>query len=57
MLLSATVGVFDVNGKIIYITKGLPEQTYRFGESFAPGVYMIEVRQEGDMKTVKAIKM
>ena len=50
------IRVFDTNGKTIYATKGLPEQTYRFGESFAPGVYLVEVRQGDEVKTVKAIK-
>ncbi len=54
---SVQVRVIDINGKTIYATKGLPEQTYRFGQSFAPGMYMIEVRQGDEVKTVKAVKI
>ncbi len=53
---SVQVRVIDINGKTIFTTKGLPEQTYRFGESFAPGVYLVEVRQGDEVKTLKAIK-
>ncbi len=53
---SIQLRVMNVNGKTLYTTKGSPEQTYRFGETFAPGVYLMEVRQGDDMKTVKAVK-
>ena len=54
---SVQVRVIDINGKTIYATKGLPEQTYRFGQSFAPGMYLIEVRQGDEVKTLKAVKV
>ena len=49
--------VMDVNGKVVYTAKGLPEQAFRFGESFANGIYMVEIRQGEEVKTVKAVKM
>ncbi len=51
------VRVTDVSGKNLYATKGLPEQTIRFGEGFIPGTYLIEVRQGDIVKTLKAIKI
>ncbi len=55
--ISIQLRVMDVNGKTIYTTKGLPEQTYRFGESFTPGIYIVEVRQGDEVRTVKAVKI
>lgn len=51
-----TIRVLDVNGKAVYATKGQPEQAFRFGEMFAPGVYLVEVRQGNQVKTVKAVR-
>ncbi len=50
------IRVIDVNGRSMYTAKGLPEQAFRFGESFAAGVYMIEVRQGEEVKNLKAVK-
>ena len=50
------VKIFDADGKNIYETKGQPGQAFTFGNDFAQGVYMIEVRQGDEVKTVKAIK-
>ena len=33
--------------------KGAAEQAFRFGSSLSTGLYLIEVRQEDDLKTVK----
>ena len=52
---AATVRVLDVNGKTLYTTK-TASQSITFGENFAPGVYLIEVRQGNEVKTLKAIK-
>jgi hypothetical protein len=51
------IKVIDINGRSLFAAKGLPEQAFKFGESFAPGVYMIEVRQGEDVKTLKAVKI
>ena len=52
-----TIRVLDVNGKNLYITKGQPEQSLRFGSSFGSGLYFVEVRQGDEVKTVKAVKL
>ena len=49
--------VLDVNGKAIYTAKGQPDQAFRFGGEFISGVYLVELRQGDEVKTVKAIKM
>ena len=51
-----TIRITDAIGKINYENKGLPEQPFRFGEKFANGLYLIEVRQGDKVKTVKAVK-
>ena len=54
---NVTVRVLNVNGKTVYTSIGSPKQILRFGESLSTGVYLVEVRQGSDMKTVKAIKV
>ncbi len=49
--------VVDLNGKNVYVTKGFPQQQFKFGEQLAPGMYLIEVRQGHNVKTVKALKV
>ncbi len=51
-----TIRVLNVNGKTVYTSIGSPKQILRFGESLSAGVYLLEVRQGLDVKTVKAIK-
>ena len=46
----------DAVGKIVYAAKGNAEQPCRFGNSFANGLYMIEVRQGDEVKMIKAVK-
>ncbi len=53
---AVTIRVLDVNGKTVYTAKGMPEQTFHFGDALVCGVYLIEVRQGDDVKAVKAIK-
>ena len=50
------IRVMDAVGKMIYTAKGNVEQPFRFGESFANGLYIIEVRQGDEVKIVKAVK-
>ena len=52
---AATVRVFDINGKTLYTTK-TASQSITFGQNFAPGIYMVEVRQGENVKTLKAVK-
>ncbi len=51
-----SIRILDVNGKSVYTTKGLPGQTFKFGESYMKGVYLVEVRQGNEIKTLKAVK-
>ncbi len=51
------VRIMDVNGKTVYNAKTMPEHSLRIGESFISGVYMIEVRQGDQVKTLKAVKV
>jgi len=48
--------VFDISGKQVYITKGSANQTYRFGDNFVTGAYIVEVRQGQQRSTLKLIK-
>ena len=49
--------VLDVNGKVVYTAKSQPEQAFTFGNELPNGLYMVEVRQGEEVKTVKAVKM
>ena len=53
---SVSIRVMDAVGKMVYATKVNAEQACRFGNSFANGLYMIEVRQGDEVKTLKAVK-
>jgi hypothetical protein len=50
------IRVTDVMGRIVHQAQGQPEQTFRFGEQFSNGLYMVEVRQGEDVKMIKAVK-
>jgi hypothetical protein len=54
--LSLQLRITDATGKLVYTAKGSPNQAFRFGEGLGTGVYLIEVRQGNEVKTVKAIK-
>lgn len=49
--------VIDVKGKVVYIAKGMPEQHFSFGNELINGMYMVEVRQGEEVRTVKAVKI
>ena len=51
------IRVLDLQGRAAYQTKGFTAQSYTFGQSFAPGMYMVEVRQGNEVKTLKAVKI
>lgn len=54
---SVLVRVLDINGKSIYQSKIKGEQVLRFGSEFAPGMYIIEIRQGNEVKILKAVKI
>ena len=51
------VRVIDANGRSVYETKGQPEQSFMFGDKLLNGLYLIEVKQGKEVKTLKAIKV
>ena len=50
------VNLYDINGRFISKLNAVKNQTYKFGNDLRPGVYMIEVRQGQQRKTVKLVK-
>lgn len=54
---SITIRVLDVNGRIAFMSKGMPGQTFRFGEQLKMGTYLVEIRQGEEVKTLKAVKV
>ena len=53
---SVSIRVLDAVGKMVYATTGNAAQPFRFGNSFANGLYMIEVKQGEEVKMIKAVK-
>jgi len=51
-----TVRVIDISGKQLYINKGPASKSYRFGETFVAGMYIVEVRQGNRLSVTKVIK-
>ncbi len=49
--------IVDVNGKVVYQGRNLPNQIFTFGYQLQAGIYMVEVRQGEVVKIVKAIKI
>ncbi len=54
---SLQLRITDATGKMVYTAKGTPNQTFRFGEMLGNGIYMVEIRQGGEVQTVKAVKV
>ena len=51
------VRITDLNGKNLLTYKGAANQLLKFGEHFSTGVYMVEIIQGDNKKTLKAIKI
>ncbi len=51
------IRVIDVNGKIVYTTKGVSGQVFKFGDRFATGSFLIEITKNNQKQTLKAIKI
>lgn len=49
--------VLDVSGRVGYTANGVAENVFTFGQHFRPGMYLVEVRQGNEVKTVMAIKI
>ncbi len=54
---SVSIRVLNVNGKTAFASKGMPGQTFTFGEQLNSGTYLVEVRQGDEVKTLKAVKV
>ena len=50
------IKVFDISGKLLQVLKGSPDQTFRFGDRFIAGAYVVEVLQGEKQVTAKIIK-
>lgn len=50
------LNVYDVNGKLVYSMNGPANKVYQFGQGFIPGVYLAEIKQGTNRKTVKLVK-
>jgi hypothetical protein len=48
--------LFDVNGQLISKLNTVKNQTLRFGDNLKPGVYIVEIRQGEQRKTISVIK-
>ena len=50
------IRVIDMYGRTVHQVKGTANQSYKFGQHFAGGVYIIEIIQGEHVKTLKAVK-
>jgi hypothetical protein len=50
------IKVFDMAGKLLTVMNGSVGETYRFGERFTSGTYVVEVRQGDQRITTKVVK-
>jgi subtilisin-like proprotein convertase family protein len=50
------IRMYDMLGKLVEMQRGAPEKVYRFGDHSVSGMYMIEVRQAGEIVIVKVVK-
>jgi len=51
-----TILVMSEDGKIVFQTAGITNKTYKFGQNFAAGLYIIKVTNGNELKTLKVIK-
>ena len=51
-----TIRLIDALGRSVYHAKGNVEQSFRFGNQLSNGLYLVEIRQGDEVKTVKAVK-
>jgi hypothetical protein len=53
---SVTIKVYDITGKLVQQLKGSPLETYRFGDTYVAGTYLVEVLQGTNRVTQKILK-
>jgi hypothetical protein len=44
-------------GKQVYATHGNANKQYKFGDKFMSGLYMVQVQQGSDIRTLKLVKV
>lgn len=50
------IRIIDMAGKQVYSMTGNGKKTYQFGEGLAPGLYFVELTQNGQRFTTKVVK-
>ena len=50
------VRVVDIAGKPVYLASGSVGSNFRFGSTFTTGVYIIQVSDGSNVKTLKVVK-
>jgi hypothetical protein len=50
------IRMYDMTGKLVQQNRGAGDKTYRFGDQVVSGMYIIEVRQAGQVATIKVVK-
>jgi len=48
--------VINVNGQVVEVRKINSVQTFKIGENYKSGIYLVEVIQGRERKTIKLIK-
>lgn len=50
------IRVMDAQGKLVFSANGNASKIYRFGDRFVPGLYFVEIVQNGKHSTMKVLK-
>ena len=50
------LSIMDANGKLVYLGKLQPYQTFSFGGELAEGIYFVVVKQGNKTETIKVVK-
>jgi hypothetical protein len=50
------IAVYDARGRVIYKADGATGKDMRFGQDFAPGLYMVRIMQGNEQNTLKLLK-
>jgi|GEM_PF-1438010 hypothetical protein len=50
------IAVYDARGRVIYKADGSTVKDLRFGQDFAPGLYMVRIMQGNEQNTLKLLK-
>ncbi len=52
-----SIKVVDIYGKTVFRADNATGNTYSFGKNFASGIYFLKVQQDGDIKTIRILKV